>query len=133
MCPRVSFGATQGDQRSASAAFEVDVDNADTPDIGQESAAVINGAIQAIGLTNVQQQPHGGVQTVQGKNFTQALQVNYTANTQIHQATMQVYGIFVTLLNPSTQVGAFINVWTLSQGDLQAALPDASSMIGSML
>ena len=123
----------KGDQRSATAVFEVAVNNADTPDIGQESALTINGAIQANGLTNVQQQPHGGVQTVQGKNFTQALQVNYTANSQVSQGTMQVYGIFVTLLNPSTQVGAFIDVWTLSQGDLQAALPDASSMIGSML
>ena len=60
------------------------------------------------GLTNVVEEPQG-VQTVQGNNFTQSLQVNYTADRQTHQGTMQLYGIWVTLFNASTQIVGFID------------------------
>lgn len=103
-----------------------------TPDIGQESGYMINQAIGLLGLTNVVQDPQG-VQTVQGNNFTQDLVVGYTANRQTNQGTTQLYGIWMTLFNPSAQISGFIDLEAGSTDALNAALLDAKSMIASML
>jgi len=73
------------------------------------------------------------VQTVQGNNFTQSLQVNYTVNRETDQGTMQLYGIWVTLFNASTQIAGFIDFRAISPDAFQAALPDAKSMLASIL
>ena len=83
-------------------------------------------------LTNVVEEPQG-VQTVQGKNFTQSLQVNYTANRQTDQRTTQLYGMWTTLFNASTQIAGFIDFCAISPDAFQTALPDAKNMLASMM
>jgi hypothetical protein len=114
-----------------SAALFVVAGGADTSDIGQESTLLINQNIQSSGLTNVQQhaaQP----QPLQGKNFQQLLEVDYTANIQTNQGTDQIYGGWVTLFNSTTGGSGFFNLYAGSQDAFKAALPDAASMMVSM-
>ncbi len=115
-----------------SALMEADSGKPAMPDITEEAGFIAGQDTLRSGLTNVVQEPQG-VQTVQGNNFTQSLQVNYTANRQTNQATMQLYGIWTTLFNASTQIIGFIDFRANSPDAFQAALPDAKSMLASML
>ncbi|MDT5047432.1 MAG: hypothetical protein QOG75_3306 [Mycobacterium sp.] len=114
-----------------SAALFVDAGGANTSDIGQESALLINQNIQSSGLTNVQQHP-AQPQPLQGKNFQQLLEVDYAANIQTNQGTDQIYGGWVTLYNAATGVSGLFNLYAGSQDAFKAALPDAASMMVSM-
>jgi hypothetical protein len=116
-----------------SAVFGAGIRMADTPDINQEATASINAYIQSGGITNVQQNRVGQAQTVQGKNFQQALQVNFTGNVQTNQGTSQLYGQWVELFNPSTRIAGFATLQATSADALQAAVPDGGSMLASML
>ena len=113
-----------------SALMEADCGKSAIPDITGE-AGVMAG-LDSGGLTNVVQEPQG-VQAVHGKNFTQSLQVNYTANRQTNQGTMQLYGIWTTLFNATTHIAGSIDFRAISPDAFQAALPDANSMLASML
>lgn len=104
---------------------------AGTPDIQQESTALISGNIQINGLTNVQQTPASPT-TVQGKNFQEVLEVDYTADAQDNQGTMQLYGGWVTLYSASTHMAALFNLYANSQAVFKASLRDAGAMLGSM-
>jgi hypothetical protein len=114
-----------------SAALFVVVGGADASDIVQESASLINQNIQSAGLTNVQQRP-AQPQPLQGKNFQQLLEVDYTANIQTDQGTDQIYGGWVTLYNSTTGASGFFNLYAGSRAAFKAALPDAASMMVSM-
>jgi hypothetical protein len=114
-----------------SALMEAEVGKSAMRDITQE-AGFMAGLYSTNRLTNVIEEPQG-VQTVQGKNFTQSLQANYTANRQTDQGTMQLYGIWTTVFNPSTQIAGFIDFSAISPDAFQAALPDAENMLASML
>ena len=114
-----------------SAALFVVVGGADASDIVQESASLINQNIQSAGLTNVQQRP-APPQPLQGKNFQQLLEVDYTANIQTDQGTDQIYGGWVTLYNSTTGGSGFFNIYAGSRATFEAALPDAANMMVSM-
>jgi hypothetical protein len=114
-----------------SAALFVVAGGADASDIVQESASLINQNIQSAGLTNVQQRP-AQPQPLQGKNFQQLLEVDYTANIQTDQGTDQIYGGWVTLYNAITGASGFFNLYAGSHGGFKAALPDAATMMVSM-
>jgi len=81
----------------------------------------------------VQQAPQGGVQTFQGRNFTQGLQVNFTGDLQTNQGTVQLYGNWVTLFNPSTRLIGFVALNAMSPDALNAAEPDGESMLASVM
>jgi hypothetical protein len=117
--------------RDQSAALFVVVGGTDEPDIVHESASLINQNIQSAGLTNVQQRP-AQPQPLQGKNFQQLLEVDYTANIQTDQGTDQIYGGWVTLYNSTTGGSGLINLYAESYEAFEAALPDAVSMMASM-
>ena len=106
---------------------------ASAPDINGESTANINGAVEGNGITNVQQIQGGAVQAVQGRNFQQTLEVDYTGNVQTNQGTGQVYGAWVTLFNPSTQNAGLFSIYSWTPDGFKAALPDTVSMLASML
>jgi hypothetical protein len=114
-----------------SALMEADSGKPAMPDITVEAGFLTGQGTILSGLTNVVQEPQG-VQTVRGNHFTQSLQVNYTANRQTNQGTMQLYGIWVTLFNASTQISGFIDFRAGSTDAFQTALPDVNSMIASM-
>src|ERR1700744_1294245 len=125
----------QGDQSAdlfnsdQSAALFVVVGGADASDIVQESASLINQNIQSAGLTNVQQRP-APPQPLQGKNFQQLLEVDYTANIQTDQGTDQIYGGWVTLYNSTTGGSGFFNIYAGSRATFEAALPGAAEKMG---
>jgi hypothetical protein len=127
----------QGDQSAdlfnsyQSAALFVVVAGVDAPDIGQESTSLINQSIQTAGLTNVHQRP-APVQSLQGRNFQQLLEVDYTANIQTAQGTDQIYGGWVTLYNSKTGASGFFNLYADSRNAFEEALSDAASMMVSM-
>jgi hypothetical protein len=103
-----------------------------TPDINQLATVLINKQIQADGLTNVQQNP-GQPKAMQGNNFQQLLEVDYTGDLQTNQGTIQVWGAWVTLLNSSTQMAGFVELDARSQAAFNAALPDGGRMLASMM
>jgi hypothetical protein len=105
---------------------------ASTPDINQESALDINQAIQAVGLTNVQQTAGGQLQTLQGKNFQQLIEVDYTGNVQTNQGTQQEWGAWITLYNPTARTSGSFVFYAWSPDAFKAAIPDAGSMLVSM-
>jgi hypothetical protein len=127
----------QGDQSAdlfnsyQSAALFVVVAGVDASDIGQESTSLINQSIQTAGLTNVHQRP-APVQSLQGRNFQQLLEVDYTANIQTAQGTDQIYGGWVTLYNSKTGAAGFFNLYADSRNAFEEALADAASMMVSM-
>jgi hypothetical protein len=122
------------DEVNGTAQIELGSGKPHAPDISGDLAWMINESITVLGYTNVVQQPSGdGVQAVQGKNFTQMLTVGYTADTQTNQGTVAVIGVWMDLFNPSTQLEGFVDLRANSQGDLNAAIPDAKNMIASML
>ncbi len=116
-----------------SAAIFAAAGSADSPDINQESTLCITRDIQTNGMTNVQQNPLGPAQAVQGKNFTQMLQVTYAANVQTTQGAAAQSGIWVSLFNPSTQTSGFIDFYGPGIDNYRAATPDANSMLSSMM
>jgi hypothetical protein len=69
---------------------------------------------------------------LQGKNFNQLYEVDYTANLQTSQGTDQIYGGWVTLYNTVTGVSGLFNLYAPSQEMFKAALPDAAQMMLSM-
>ncbi|MFZ0716566.1 zinc ribbon domain-containing protein [Mycobacterium sp.] len=117
--------------RDQSAALFVVVGGVDTSDIGQESTSLINQNIQSSGLTNVKQRS-APPQPLQGNNFQQMLEVDYTANVQTAQGTDQIYGGWVTLYNSVTGGSGFFNIYAGSRDAFTAALPDAATMMVSM-
>jgi len=103
------------------------------PDITGEMAWLINADTTVLGYTNVVRDPYpDGAQAVHGKNFTQAFLVGYTADYQSDQGTINYQGFWVVLFNLSTQLSACINL-RAGAGTLDAAMPAAHDMIGSML
>jgi hypothetical protein len=114
-----------------SAGLFVVAGGADASDIGQESTLLINQNIQSSGLTNVQQHPTQ-LQPLQGKNFQQLIEVDYTANIQTDQGTDQIYGGWVTLYNSTTGGSGFFNLYAGSEAAFKGALQDAASMMASM-
>jgi hypothetical protein len=127
----------QGDQSAdlvnsdQTAGLFVDAGRANTPDIKQESTMMIKQNIDSAGLTNVQQTPTQP-QTVQGKNFQEVLEVDYTADVQTDQGTMQVYGGWLTLYSASTGAAAFFDYFASSRAAFKASLMDAGQMMVSM-
>jgi hypothetical protein len=115
--------------------MDVSAGTANTRDINQESAMLIGQDIKARGLSNVKQQPQVQVQvqTLQAKNFQQSLPINYTADVHTGRGTFPAFGTWIELFNPSAQRAAFIDFYALSGDAFQASLPDAQSMIASML
>jgi hypothetical protein len=114
-----------------SAGLFVNAGSENTSDIGQESTFLINHNIQSSGLTNVQQYPDQP-QPVQGKNFNQLLEVDYTANVQTNQGTGQIFGGWVTLFNTVTGMSGLFNLYAGTPAAFQAALTDGAQMLVSM-
>jgi hypothetical protein len=116
-----------------SAAIIAGAGHAVTSEIGQETLRHMRyRVIQDSGLTNVQEDWQL-VQPVQGKNFTQKLQVKFTADQQTDRGTVQLYGKSVTLFNPSTQEAGSFTFYAAGTDALNAVEPDATSMLASML
>jgi hypothetical protein len=114
--------------------LEISVGHAHAPDINGELTWQINDEINLNGLTNVvQARSEEGVQAVQGKNFTQQLFTGYSANHQGDQGTTQICGVWMALFNVSTQQNAFIDIRAANTDALGAAVPDAKSMVASLL
>jgi hypothetical protein len=105
---------------------------ADQPNITQEASEALSGIIKGAAMTNVQQQPLGPVQTIQGKNFQQLYGIAYTGNIQTNQGTTAVEAIFMTLFNSSTQTAGGLNVLATNDAALQASTSDVKSMLQSM-
>jgi hypothetical protein len=117
-----------------SAAIWVSSGKPHAPDINGDMSWLITAYIEAVGYTNVVQDPSpDGAQPLQGKNFTQDLIVGYTADQQIDQGTTLFRGTWIDLFNPSTQLDGFIDFRAASPDGLQAAMADVKGMIGSML
>jgi hypothetical protein len=114
-----------------SAALFVDAGSENTSDIRKESTFLINQNIQSSGLTNAKQTP-AAPEPLQGKNFNQLFEVDYTANLQTNQGTDQIYGGWVTLYNTVTGVSGLFNLYAGSLATFKAALPDAAQMMLSM-
>lgn len=121
------------DRGNQKVGMDVSAGTANTRDINQEAAMLIGQDIKARGLINVKQQPQVQVQTLQAKNFQQSLPINYTADVQMGQGTAPAFGTWIELFNPSAQRAAFIDFYAISGDAFQASLPDAQSMIASML
>jgi hypothetical protein len=113
--------------------MDVSAGTANTRDINQESTLLIGQDIKARGLSDVNQQPQVQVQTLQAKNFQQLLPINYTADVHTDRGTFPAFGTWIELFNPSAQRAAFIDFYAISGDAFQASLPDAQSMIASML
>jgi hypothetical protein len=92
---------------------------------------LINQNIQINGLTNVQQTPAPPT-TLQGKNFQEVLEVDYTADVQNNQGTMQIYGGWVTLYSASNHRSGLFNLYANSQAVFKESLRDAGAMLESM-
>jgi hypothetical protein len=105
--------------------------SSNAPDITQESAFIINNFVQSSGLTNVQQ-TSGPVTSIQGKNFQQLLEVDYTADQQTNQGTAELWGAWVTLYNPATKSSGSLDLWAFSPAAFKGALRDAAAMMVSM-
>jgi hypothetical protein len=141
MTPAPGWAIVDQDQDSViltnsdnSAEFSVVViPNAGVTDVNQAASLAISGFVKGSGLTNVQQQQEGPAQTIQSNNFQQGLVTDYTGDIQSNQGTLELYGNWITMLNPSTQTVCFVDVDAPSSDALQAAMPDAKSMVGSML
>ena len=121
------------DKGNQKVGMDVSAGTANTRDINQEAAMLIGQDIKARGLINVKQQPQVQVQVLQAKNFQQSLPINYTADVQMGQRTAPAFGTWIELFNPSAQRAAFIDFYAISGDEFQASLPDAQSMIASML
>lgn len=108
------------------------VGKANTQDIVSEANTLINQNIRSGGLTNVQQNSSARPVPLQGKNFQQLIELDYTADAQTNQGTMQIWGGWIVLYNSSTEISAFYNYFANSQDTFKSSLPDAGSMLVSM-
>jgi len=110
----------------------VQVKDADSTDIQQALLADIQAANSNYkgGLQGVMPDPPT---TLQGSNFQQKMSSHYMANLITQWGTTVVYGVVTELLNPSTRLSAFINLYSNQSDALRAAEPDADAMISSML
>ena len=117
--------------KDQSAGVFVNAGTANTPDIGQEATFLISHNIQSSGLTNVQQYP-APPQPLQGKNFHQLLEIDYTADIQTNQGTGEIYGGWVTMYNATTRMSSLFNLYADSSAEFKAALQGAAQMMGSM-
>lgn len=70
--------------------------------------------------------------TVQGNNFQQKASIDYTADVSSPRRTVPVLGTFIELLNPSTQLSAFIDFRQNDNATIRAAR-DGGAMVDSML
>jgi hypothetical protein len=141
--PASGWTASQGQQGSGyvnlqnsdqTAAFYAQAGAADAPDINQQAAELINAVIKANGLTDVQRDPVGQVQTVQsGSNYQQLLEFGYTCDLQTDQGTEQLFGFWVALFNSSTRTMGFVDFNSPSPDALNIAMDDFKSMVSSML
>jgi hypothetical protein len=109
----------------------VNVGPANMPDIGQEATFLISRNIQSSGLTNLQQFPAPS-QPLQGKNFHQLLEIDYTADIQTNQGTGEIYGGWVTMYNATTHMSSLFNLYADSPDEFKTALQSAAQMMGSM-
>jgi hypothetical protein len=109
----------------------VNAGNANTSDIGQEATFLISHNVQSSGLTNVQQYPTQP-QPLQGSNFKQLLEIDYTADIQTNQGTSEIYGGWVTLYNSTTGMSALFNLYAASSDVFETALQDGAQMMVSM-
>lgn len=116
-----------------SAGMLVMVGKADSTDIKQVLSDNIQQETNTGVLTNVQLGEFTDVQPLQSPRFQQMLLVKYTAVMSMQQGTIQQYGIFGELLNPSTRETAFIDLFGISVDDVKAATQDADAMVASML
>jgi hypothetical protein len=108
------------------------VGKANTQDIVSEANMLINQNIRSGGLTNVQQNSSARPVPLQGKNFQQFIELDYTADSQTNQGTMQVWGGWIVLFNASTQTSAFFNYFANTQDTVKLSLSEAGSMLASM-
>ena len=92
---------------------------------------MINLNIRSNGLTNVQETPAQPT-PVQGRNFQEVLEVDYTGDVQTNQGTMQIWGGWVTLYSASTHMSGLLNLFANSQAVFDAAAHDAAAMMVSM-
>ncbi len=86
-----------------------------------------NSGYSNVKLTEVQKQSKSG------ETFTQYAFVGYTATLVNQNGTIAVSGIFGELLNPTTEVVAFLNFACGGAEAYGQALPDYKSMVQSML
>ena len=121
------------DKSGQSVGMDVSAGTSNTHDINQEAAMLIAQDIKARALSNVKQQPQVQVQTLQAKNFQQSLPINYTADVHTDKGTFPAFGTWIELFNPSAQRAAFIDFYAISGDKFQTFLPEAQSMIASML
>jgi hypothetical protein len=125
------IAAVNGDN---SAAIAIASGGPHASDINGDMAWSINDDIKINDYTNVVRKPSpDGVQTIVGKHFTQELTIGYTATYQSDQGALEFNGIWMTLFNPSTQLNAFIDFRAATSEGYAAALPDAASMIASIV
>jgi hypothetical protein len=101
-------------------------------DVGQALSEGITNIINSNNYTNVQQgQPQQ--KSLQGKNFQQEDTVTFSANwTDPQGNTGTDYGVWGTLLNPSTTESAFMNMFAVDNDSANAATPDFNTMVSSM-
>ena len=104
-------------------------------DINEEATGDITDAIKGMGLTNVQRDPVGQVQTVQStNNYEQLVEFGFTGDVQTDQGTQQLFGFWVVLFNSSTHTAGFVNFFSPSPDALNIeTTPDFNSMVSSML
>jgi len=69
---------------------------------------------------------------LQGKNFQQLIEVDYTGNVQTNQGTQQQWGAWVTLYNATAHTSGSFVFYASSADAFKAAIPDAGSMLASM-
>jgi hypothetical protein len=109
---------------------------ADAPDINQQATEFINAAIKAESLTDVQQEPVGILETIQGNNFLELMLVAYAGYIQSDQGSQVSPGIWAVLFNSVTKTAGFVNYFTpdLATGNqgFTGGATDFQSMLTSM-
>jgi hypothetical protein len=108
------------------------VGKANKQDVVSEANLLINQNIRSGGLTNVQQNSSARPTPLQGRNFQQLIELDYTADAQSNQGTMQIWGGWIVLFNSSTEMSAFFNYFASSQETFKSSLTDAAGMLSSM-
>ncbi|MCB0940875.1 MAG: hypothetical protein KDB72_11655 [Mycobacterium sp.] len=71
--------------------------------------------------------------SLQSRNFQQEAAVPYWADLSIHQGTIEVYGVFVELLNTKTGEAVFLDLHAVSADALGTAAGDTDRMVNSLL
>jgi len=110
----------------------VTVGAAESTDITQVLSDDIKNLVNGY-LTNIQLLSKSQVGTIQSNNFQQKLAIAYSADLQTQQGSTPVVGVFIELLNPTTQNSAYIDLHAVSDAAFNAAENDAVAMVNSML